>query len=217
MADASEGAAPASAPEESPLGNLGAMFKWRYNHIWKLYGQKKYEEAEAEAMKMLMEPRLGDFHRAGMHLLLAGSPHDYVNNAKQAVRLYGKILEEHGSNFSPKEQSGIQNLINRSNQALEKALRDQSDIERNVREYLPSGKTIDDLHDEQMKELQEREMELARVEMSKEEVALGSQVPPSSQSVPDDAGAARSSGVGGSQSADRKLPMEMDEELPTYD
>ncbi|KAK1842979.1 hypothetical protein CCHR01_14385 [Colletotrichum chrysophilum] len=217
MADASEGAAPASAPEESPLGNLGAMFKWRYNHICKLYGQKKYEEAEAEAMKMLMEPRLGDFHRAGMHLLLAGSPHDYVNNAKQAVRLYGKILEEHGSNFSPKEQSGIQNLINRSNQALEKALRDQSDIERNVREYLPSGKTIDDLHDEQMKELQKREMELARVEMSKEEVALGSQVPPSSQSVPDDAGAARSSGVGGSQSADRKLPMEMDEELPTYD
>ncbi|KAF4906562.1 hypothetical protein CGCF415_v007981 [Colletotrichum fructicola] len=217
MAYASEGAAPASAPEESPLGNLGAMFKWRYKHIWKLYGQKKYEEAEAEAMKMLMEPRLGDYHRAGMHLLLTGSPHDYVDNAKQAVRLYGKILEEHGSNFSPKEQSGIQNLINRSNQALEKALRDQSDIKRNVREYLASGKTIDDLHDEQMKELQEREMELARVELSKEEVALGSQVPPSSQSVPDDAGAARSSGVGGSQSAARKLPMETDEELPTYD
>ncbi|KAI8302585.1 hypothetical protein K4K59_000459 [Colletotrichum sp. SAR11_240] len=193
------------------------MFKWRYNHIWKLYGQKKYEEAEAEAMKMLMEPRFGDYHRAGMHLLLAGSPHDYVDNAKQAVRLYGKILEEHGSNFSPKEQSGIQNLINRSNQALEKALRDQSRIERNVREYLASGKTIDDLHDEQMKELQEREMELARVEMSKEEVTLGSQVPPSSQSVPDDTGAAQSSGVDRSRSAARKLPVEPDEELPTYD
>ncbi|KAF4915225.1 hypothetical protein CGCVW01_v010411 [Colletotrichum viniferum] len=217
MADASEGAAPASAPEESPLRNLGAMFKWRYNRIWKLYGQKKYEEAEAEAMKMLMEPRLGDYHRAGMHLLLAGSPHDYLDYAKQAVRLYGKILEEYGSNMSPKEQSGIQNLINRSNQALEKALRDQSDIDRNVREYLAGGKTIDDLHDEQMKELQEREMELARVKMSKEEVALGSQVPPSSQSVPDDAGAARSSGVGGPPSAARKLPMETDEELPTYD
>ncbi|KAL3299062.1 hypothetical protein RB213_012133, partial [Colletotrichum asianum] len=216
-ADASEEAAPASAPQESPLGNLGAMFKWRYNHIWKLYGQKKYEEAEAEAMKMLMEPRLGDFHRAGMHLLLAGSPHDYVDNAKQAVRVYGKILEEYGSNMSPKEQSGIQNLINRSNQALEKALRDQSDIDRNVREYLASGKTIDDLHDEQMKELQAREMELARVEMSKEEVTLGSQVPPSSQSVPDDTGAAQSSGVDRSRSAARKLPVEPDEELPTYD
>ncbi|KAJ0382056.1 hypothetical protein COL922a_013302, partial [Colletotrichum nupharicola] len=80
-----------------------------------------------------------------------------------------------------------------------------------------SGKTIDDLHDEQMKELQAREMELARVKMSKEEVALGSQAPPPSQSVPDDTGAARSSGVGGSQSAARKLPMETDEELPTYD
>lgn len=80
-----------------------------------------------------------------------------------------------------------------------------------------SGKTIDDLHDEQMKELQEREMELVRVEMSKEEVALGSQVPPFSQSVPDDAGAARSSGMGGPPSAARKLPMETDEEPPTYD
>ncbi|KAK2774933.1 hypothetical protein CKAH01_12986 [Colletotrichum kahawae] len=203
MTDASE-TAPASAPEEHPMGNLGAVFKSRYNHIWTLYGRKDYEEAEAEAMKMLMEPRLGDYHRAGIHLLLAGSPHEYVDHAKQAVRLYGKILEEHGSGMSPKEQSGIQNLINRSKKAWEKTLSDKSAIDRNIREYLASGKTIDDLHDEQMKELQDREMELTRIEMSKEEVALGPQVPPSSQSVLDDAGAAR------------KLPMEPDEELPPY-
>ncbi|KAF5527166.1 hypothetical protein CGCA056_v001526 [Colletotrichum aenigma] len=230
MANASDAPATASAPQEHPLGNLGAMLEWRYDHVWTLYERKDYEEAEADAMKLLMEPRLGDFHRAGMHLLLAGSPHEYVDHAKQAVRLYSQILEKNHFNMSPKQQMAIQNLVNKSQAALEKARADQSAITREVRKALASGKTYDDLRNAQMKELQDRELELAGAfgpEDGKDDnkddgentVTQGTQIPPASQISVSDVSASQSTSVARSQSTaptevDMELPEMMDEDSP---
>lgn len=53
------------------------------------------EVAEAMARKLLMEPQLSPFHQAGMRLLLASSPDDYLYHAREAVRLYEEILKDY--------------------------------------------------------------------------------------------------------------------------
>lgn len=86
------------------------------------------------AEKLLMEPCLSSVHRAGMHLLLAASPTDYVEHARQAVRLYNKVLQRH--DLTANDQASVRKMLGAAETALVKARRDQSAIALEVDKIL---------------------------------------------------------------------------------
>lgn len=86
------------------------------------------------AAQLLMEPRLGPLHQAGMHLLLASSPYEYVHHAEEAVRLFTEILD--GFEFTTTQRANAQKLLDAANVSLEKARADHSAISREVNKAL---------------------------------------------------------------------------------
>lgn len=84
------------------------------------------------AEKLLMEPCLSSVHRAGMHLLLAASPTDYVEHAR--VRLYNEVLQRH--DLTANDQASVRKMLGAAETALVKARRDQSAIALEVDKIL---------------------------------------------------------------------------------
>ncbi|KAF9873302.1 hypothetical protein CkaCkLH20_09115 [Colletotrichum karsti] len=157
MANSSEG-----------LDNLSTMFEWRFHEIWRIHADGRPEEAEISACELLMEPRLGSLHRAGLHLLLAGSPHDYVEHAKEAVRLYTEVKQQYQDTFSSEQKANIEKMLDAAKASLHKARTDEQainrDMERATQVHLPrflgqeandssaAGETMNDFHDASIKQ-----------------------------------------------------------------
>ncbi|KAF4822052.1 hypothetical protein CGCSCA5_v002766 [Colletotrichum siamense] len=83
----------ATTTPANELDNLSAIIEFRVKHAWRVNNQGKHEEAEEMAAKVLMEPALSSVHQGWMHLLLAGSPHDYVHHANEG-RAAGKTMTD---------------------------------------------------------------------------------------------------------------------------
>lgn len=65
-------------PPTSELNATGRVFEGLYKHVWKLFREGKFDESAILAHRLLVQPRLGDVHRAGMHLLLANADDCYM-------------------------------------------------------------------------------------------------------------------------------------------
>ncbi|KAI8307147.1 hypothetical protein K4K61_003801 [Colletotrichum sp. SAR11_59] len=147
----------ATATPGNKLDNLSAIPEFRVKHAWRVNNQGKHEEAEEMAAKLLMEPALSSTHQGWMHLLLAGSPHDYVHYANEAVRLFTEVLDENKPMATPHELDCMTKTLDKAKDAQRQALSDKSAADRKVAEELAAGKTTTDLHDDQMKKLQKFE------------------------------------------------------------
>ncbi|KAI8202071.1 hypothetical protein K4K53_010029 [Colletotrichum sp. SAR 10_77] len=147
----------ATANSANELDNLSAILKFRVKHAWRVNNQGKHEEAEEMAAKLLTEPALSSVHQGWMHLLLAGSPHDYVHHANEAVRLFTEVLDEHKPTATPHELDCMTKTLEKAKDAQRQALSDKSAADREAAEALAAGKTMTDLHDDQMKGLQKFE------------------------------------------------------------
>ncbi|KAJ0285665.1 hypothetical protein CBS470a_006265 [Colletotrichum nupharicola] len=98
--------------------------------------QGKHEEAEEMAAKLLMEPALSSVHQGWMHLLLAGSPHDYVHHANEAVRLFTEVLDENKPAATPHELDCMTKTLEKAKDAQRQALSDKRAADRKAAEAL---------------------------------------------------------------------------------
>ncbi|KAJ3962208.1 hypothetical protein N0V92_001033 [Colletotrichum tropicale] len=92
-----------------------------------------------------------------MHLLLAASPTDCVEHGEQAVRLYNEVLQQ--PDLPPIEQAHVRKMLVAAKTTVGEARRDQSAVTREVDRVLTTGKTLTDLHDAQIQELNDRILE----------------------------------------------------------
>ncbi|OBS17766.1 hypothetical protein FPOA_09498 [Fusarium poae] len=137
----------------SDLTPLAVTFELRFKRAWSLCYSDKREQAETEAAELLLEPRLGPFHQAGMHLLLAMSPNDYVDHALEAVRLYTAMETQE---LTDPEKGQLSKLVQDANNILNLARQDKTRIDREVQKMMASGLTLDELHDAQIDEMHKR-------------------------------------------------------------
>ncbi|KAJ3959982.1 hypothetical protein N0V92_003375 [Colletotrichum tropicale] len=223
----------------SPAGNeverdqLGKMFELRYQQICTLFDQDR-EAALDDATELLMEPRLGRLHRAGLHMLLACSHtrSDFVTHALKAVEIYEAILSR--TDLSPVQRSEVDELLEDAHEVLENARSDQSAIDREINQKLTSGMTIEELHDAQIKEMNDRfqaeideEALREEEEEKKKSAAISSAATEekvtlrSSQVVPDLTDTSqRTTLIGSSQERQERgdeLPYKMDLDFPLSD
>lgn len=56
----------------------GQLFGHLHSQAWEFFRMGNLEKATELAQRMLPEPRVGDFHRAGFHLIMAFSDDQYV-------------------------------------------------------------------------------------------------------------------------------------------
>ncbi|PPJ50894.1 hypothetical protein CBER1_07586 [Cercospora berteroae] len=67
---------------------VGQVFGAIHARAWQHFEDEQLEEALDLARRMLLEPRLGNFHRGGFHLLMAFSNDQCVEHAERAVELF---------------------------------------------------------------------------------------------------------------------------------
>jgi hypothetical protein len=111
-----------------------AMFELRYKEAWKLWRQGDNDAAEDMARELLQEPRLGRFHKAGMHMLLSTASHYYVEHALEAVRLLTEISMR--NDLTESEREGVAKNLNGANKLLDKARLDQTRIDHEIQKKL---------------------------------------------------------------------------------
>lgn len=113
---------------------ITAILDWRFSDAWEAYKQRNDELAQTLAAELLMEPRLSDYHQAGMHFILAGGTTDFVEHAKEAIRLYNVVIQH--PDLKKDDKAFIRRMIEVSETALADARRDKVAHQREVEEYL---------------------------------------------------------------------------------
>lgn len=117
---------------DTEIVRVTAMLDWRFHEIWGIYDRGDRDEAEIAAGELLMEPRLSALHQAGLHLILAGSSFEYVEHAKESVRLHTEVKQKYQSTASSVQQANIQKFLDTAEAMLHKARIDQDEINRGV-------------------------------------------------------------------------------------
>ncbi|KAH9230915.1 hypothetical protein K456DRAFT_39206 [Colletotrichum gloeosporioides 23] len=97
------------------------------------------------AAKLLMEPALSSVHQGWMHLLLAGSPHDYVHHANEAVRLFTEVLDENKPAATPHELDCMTKTLEKAKDAQRQALSDKRAADRKAAEALLLSSSLADV------------------------------------------------------------------------
>ncbi|KAI8255105.1 hypothetical protein K4K58_005848 [Colletotrichum sp. SAR11_239] len=136
------------------MSNFSAILDWRFNDALEAYKQRDTKLAETLAAELLMEPRLSEFHQAGMHLILAGGTTDFVGHALEAVRLYNEVLQQ--PELTDNDRDIIRRMVDQSETALAEARSDKVAHQREVDEYLANGNTMTSLHDAQIQAMIDR-------------------------------------------------------------
>lgn len=62
----------------SQLNSLGQQFEKQCTRAWELFEAERFDEANAISHRLVDDPRVGDLHKAGCHMILAHSPDNYV-------------------------------------------------------------------------------------------------------------------------------------------
>ncbi|KAK2745775.1 hypothetical protein CKAH01_06679 [Colletotrichum kahawae] len=160
-----------ASSNDSGLDQLGGMFEVRFKYICTMHSKGEIEAAEAKALELLAEPRLGRLHRAGMHMILATSEDDSVHHSLQAVKLFGDALEE---DITAPQRASLEHWHAEAKELLEEARSDQKAITREINKKLESGMTMGQIQDAQLSEMYDRLRADAGAESE-------SSAPPSSQ------------------------------------
>ncbi|CAG7563873.1 unnamed protein product [Fusarium equiseti] len=140
------------------LGPLATMFELRFKEAWRLWRAGDNDAAETVAMDLLLEPRLGIFHKAGIHTLLSTSSNNYIEHGLEAVRLYTEISDR--NDLTEDERKDI-----------------ASRIDQQIQEKLAGGMTMEELHDAQIEEMNRR--------LDAEEAGISEEVPDSQSPAPE--------------------------------
>jgi len=106
------------------------MFELRFKEAWRLWRAGDNDAAETVAHELLLEPRLGRFHKAGMHTLLTTSSHNYAEHGLEAVRLYTEISDR--NDLTEGERKDITAYLQDANKLLDKARQDQARIDHQI-------------------------------------------------------------------------------------
>ncbi|RBR21385.1 uncharacterized protein FIESC28_04922 [Fusarium coffeatum] len=157
------------------LDPLSATFELRFKKAWRLWRAGANDTAETMAKELLLEPRLGRFHKAGMHTLLSTSSNNYVEHGLEAVRLYTEISDR--NDLTEDERKDITVYLDDANKLLDKARQDQAKIDHQIQEKLAGGMTMEELHDAQIEEMNRR--------LDAEEAGISEHGPDSQSSVPE--------------------------------
>lgn len=121
------------------LGNYGYQAQSSFSHVWDLALSGKEEDrlqAEEISRQMLRDPRLGDLHKAGLHVLLALGPDNFVWHAQQAVDLYTNLYvvrpggSYQGGTISPAAEASRVALLEQAQRVLNRATTDQSNLQK---------------------------------------------------------------------------------------
>ncbi|KAM0689798.1 hypothetical protein Q7P36_010669 [Cladosporium allicinum] len=115
-------------PPISDLDPPAQVLESLFIHAWELFDDLKHDEAFRLCHELLVEPRLGDFHRAGLHMILGQSPDDYIWHADEAVRMY-EILSSH--DLTPEQAEGQKELLENAKAVQAKARADKEELDAN--------------------------------------------------------------------------------------
>lgn len=88
-------------------------------------------QANTLSKKLLLEPRMGRLHRAGLHVILAHSSDDYVWHADEAVRMYENMYTADMPPPTPKQARSIKELLENAKAVQAKAHTDKKTLEEN--------------------------------------------------------------------------------------
>lgn len=119
------------------VDNLTKVFISRYDHIWKLYFSGKRDVALTMAPDLLMEPKLGSAHQAGMHQLLACGPlhDDTVMHAQEAVRIDSEILQQYRDTAKLHEKA-LETRLRFAKEHLELVLEKKRNFEADMAQWM---------------------------------------------------------------------------------
>ncbi|KAF5021255.1 hypothetical protein F66182_6653 [Fusarium sp. NRRL 66182] len=82
--------------ERSPFIGSPSWLMERFDRALALFAEERMEEAEKAATELLLEPLLGQYHQAGMHLVLAALNRDREENLENSLRkLYDLRTQDH--------------------------------------------------------------------------------------------------------------------------
>jgi len=82
-------------------------------------------------MSLLSEPKLGDLHRAGCHLILAHSPHEPIYHAEKAVQLYKAM----NADITPSERKSHEALLKAAEDILAVVTKEKREIDEEAGEF----------------------------------------------------------------------------------
>ncbi|KAF3806366.1 hypothetical protein GCG54_00006128 [Colletotrichum gloeosporioides] len=106
----------------------------RYREAWTLASKGKREEAEKLATELLIKPRLGPIHKAGMHMLMAtSSQDDFLDHARKSAEIYEAILT---NDLTAVQRAQMEEVLPDAKVVLERAHGDQSAIDREISKKL---------------------------------------------------------------------------------
>jgi hypothetical protein len=145
-------------PDTSELDPLTQLFEEQFKLAWKLFKEEYFEQGNAHALRLTMEPAISNLHKAGCHMILANLPDQFVygtpsrdssrvahadqlsQHAEKAVELYKTLYT--GKELPNKEQQQSRdNLIRFAGAVLARAKEDaaqysheytEEDIQANI-------------------------------------------------------------------------------------
>lgn len=114
----------------SDLDPVARVVESLFIQAWKLFEQSKFDkvsaclllsiysstdtyisQANTLSKNLLLEPRIGRLHRAGLHVILARSPDDYLWHADEAVRMYENMYTDDMPPPTPEQAENIKELL----------------------------------------------------------------------------------------------------------
>lgn len=89
-------------------------------------------QANTLSKKLLLEPRMGRLHRAGLHVILAHSSDDYVWHADEAVRMYETMYTDDMPPPTPEQAEDIEELLENARSVQTKARIDSEALKKRL-------------------------------------------------------------------------------------
>ena len=137
-------------PVISDLDPVARVVESLFIQAWNLFEQSKFDEVSAclslsiysstdtyisqantLSENLLLEPRIGPLHRAGLHVILAHSPDDYLWHADEAVRMYENMYTDDMPPPTPEQAANIKELLENAKSIQARARIDKTTLKKN--------------------------------------------------------------------------------------
>ena len=136
-------------PVISDLDPVTRVVESLFIQAWNLFEEMKFDEVSAclplsiytqtdahtsqantLSKKLLLEPRMGRLHRAGLHIILAHSSDDYVWHADEAVRMYENMYTDDMPPPTQEQAEDIEELLENAKSVQTKARIDSEALKK---------------------------------------------------------------------------------------
>jgi hypothetical protein len=136
-------------PVISDLDPVAQVLESLFIQAWNLFEESKFDEASTRLLssiysktntytpqantlsqKLLLEPRMGRLHRAGLHVILAHSPDDYVWHADEAVQMYENMYTNEMPPPTAEQAEDIKELLENAKSVQVKARIDSEALKK---------------------------------------------------------------------------------------